>query len=822
MLGLGLAGVLPQRWALAQGGYILKLDFGVAVTTAIPVAPGYTKVLTGSNYSAGVGWGWVTGTGLAALTSRDRGGPSPILRDFIFATGPRAFRISGLTAGRRYRLTLVTGEKDFGNHTSRITISGTVTGTSGGLAGLEGGAKIAGIQPYTAQWATITGTLVTTGTSIDITFNKDATADPNWVINGLVLEEVVEYERPRVDMAPVGTSEWGPILTSFDPTAALLAGHKDRLAATPGFSFQPSGLTREDYLTLIASEVDFWKTKQNANGGIVDPYLGTEFQYSTPAYALSAATLVVYGGRTDLLETAALALDWTTMRLSLRLAASGHEDFYAPMHAHAIRLLKPLVSPERSAAWENYTLTFEPYLVYRYAPGAGNWNLVSTCGEILFQQMGLREPNHPWVSDSLARQGDIFDAEYGLYREAATPTAYDLFPRLWMSDVIAQGYNGVYSAEMAETMRRGAITSLFMQSSSGELGTGGRSSHHQWNEAQQCGVFEIYAAAALAAGDTDLAAYYKRAARISLASMKRWVRPTGEMQIVKNWIDPSQNFGYETYSSHSQYNLLAMAMLAMAYEHAGASEGVSELPAPADLGGYALQISALHKVFANASGTYIEIDTAGDPDYEATGFIRVHFAGQAPQLGPSDSVLAAPKYVTPASALHPASTGIGLGWLGTDNVWRTIGAVTASQITSTTVIPGTSTVGSVSFLVRYQGNFGGGVSTIEESFVVTPNNVQVTTALPGFSGVVRRMVPLLVDDGRSKSKVQVSGNQALVWRTGTYATAKHVFQMVGVSKVTLSEAQYPTRNGWVRLATADYPAGVGGSGVTLNIKTQPV
>jgi hypothetical protein len=93
-------------------------------------------------------------------------------------------------------------------------------------------------------------------------------------------------------------SKWGPILTSDDPTAPLIAGHRSRAANNPGLPFQTTGLNRGHYLSLITGEVDFWKTKQNLiSGAIIDPYLNREFQYSTPAYAHAAATLVAYAGR---------------------------------------------------------------------------------------------------------------------------------------------------------------------------------------------------------------------------------------------------------------------------------------------------------------------------------------------------------------------------------------------------------------------------------------------------------------------------------------------------------------------------------------------
>jgi hypothetical protein len=41
-----------------------------------------------------------------------------------------------------------------------------------------------------------------------------------------------------------------------------------------------------------------------------------------------------------------------------------------------------------------------------------------------------------------------------------------------------------------------------------------------------------------------------------------------------------------------------------------------------------------NKIFANAGGTYVELDTAADPHYNATGLLRVHAEGVNPQIGP--------------------------------------------------------------------------------------------------------------------------------------------------------------------------------------------
>src|SRR5213078_3798252 len=72
----------------------------------------------------------------------------------------------------------------------------------------------------------------------------------------------------------------------------------------------PTGLTKKDYLLLVAGNVDFWKKFQNNDGAIIDFYENAERQYSTPAFALSAAELVKEAGRDDLLEPAVRAFSF--------------------------------------------------------------------------------------------------------------------------------------------------------------------------------------------------------------------------------------------------------------------------------------------------------------------------------------------------------------------------------------------------------------------------------------------------------------------------------------------------------------------------------
>ncbi len=790
----------------AQTGTVWKFDFGIG--GAASTVDGYIRVGPGDRFSAATGWGWLEPEGLNA---RDRGAPGPLRRDLVVGTESRTFRITRLAPGR-YRLTVTVGDLTYGDHVTQVTANG-----------VEKAPDLPVLRPALAEFATLTATItVPAGNApLDITFGSP---EKNWVVNALSLEPATAHEAARITTEkvplPEPKSAWGPVLSWPDPTRALIEGHRKRLRSASPKSFKPTGLKRSDYLKLIGSEVDFWKTHQNREtGAIIDPYRKVEFQYSTPAFAHAGAALVAFAGRRDLVEVTAKSLDWAAHSLAERKAASNHEDFYAPMLAHAIRLLKPHVPAARSAAWENDIRRFDPYKTYRSAVGrGGNWNVVAASGEALFQMMGLRDPNSRFVEASFAGQGAVFGSPYGLYLEGPLP--YDHFPRLWAADLIARGYVGAYHRELREVLRRASITSLFMQSPWGELPAGGRSAHHQWNEAEQCVTYEIYAARALHDGDEELAGIFKRAANLALGSMRRWVRPSGEMQIVKNWVDPSKAHAFEGYSAHSQYNLLAMSMLATAYEHGEAAQNVRERPAPADVGGYVLEIKELHKVFANAQGTYVELDTAADHGYDATGLIRVHFAGVSPQLGPSDSVLAKPKYRVPAGSPHPPTTGVGVAWRGADGAWHHLGEISKSDLKNVSVETSEVAGDHVSFRVRYEGSLGGGVSSVEEQFLLTPGELGVTTLLPGYGGPVRRVVPLLADDGRTETRLVANGASVMVSQPFRRGSGSQTFTAVGATSWSVGAEKYPNHNGWARLATAEYASDAGNRGVTLVIKAQ--
>ena len=765
-------------------------DFG-----ADQVAGGHTAVHHRLEYMPKRGYGWVT----LPDHLRDRGAPDALRRDFVFSRSPAAFRVD--VPPGVYRVTIMAGDRDYGDHVIRVTVPGVMD-------------EPITLDPTHAEFVTVS--LAGTAAAGGLEFRFTSPVD-NWVVNALTIEPAEEPEPPTFTRefyrrTADELDTWEDVSSWPDPIAGHMQRFRSQLASNP--PFRRTGLTRGDYLTVIAGVVDYFKRHQDERGAIIDPYRAIEYQYATPCFALAATTLVVHAGRDDLLEPAARAMDWATETLSKRQAATAHEDFFSPQIGHALALLKSRVDPTRVARWEEHIRVFDPCATYRASPGGGNWNVVALSGEALFCRLGLRA-NHGYVNSCIAAQGRFFNSPWGLYTEG--PMAYDHFPRMWAADMLSTGFEGRNTDKLREVLRRGAMTSLFMQSPTGELPAGGRSAHHQWNEAQQCVTYEIYAAQAAATGDRVIAGVFKRAAHLALGSIARWVRPSGELWIVKNRNDPAARHGYEGYSSHSQYNLLAVAMLAIAYGHAAATENVPEQPTPADVGGFVIQLPPpFHKVIANAGGLYVEVDYNADLAHNPTGLLRIHKSGCNPQIGPSDGLSAQAVYILPDGPRTTAAVGI--AWRDNAGGWRRLAqsgrhhrkpAHTSAPLTARLDGVEQSTE-RVTFRLTYDGSFDG-PERIVERYVVTPYQVDMTTELVNYDGPMRLIWPVLANDGARRLRIDVTEKRIAVSCEGS----TQAFEPIGATAVRLETPLYACLNGWARLAFADFPAG---NRATLRIK----
>ncbi len=525
------------------------------------------------------------------------------------------------------------------------------------------------------------------------------------------------------------------------PLAGVVASLRPALSDSPS---SPTGLTRSDYLSTIAGIVNFFRHFQAPDGRIIDPFVRREVQYSTPCYAWAATALVVSGQQPDLLDSAAAALECALQQLATAQPADRHGDFFTFPAMLAYEHLRDRVPKERRQRWEQLLKAIDPYRAYRDVltekrKEVHNWNVVAIAGEFLRAQVGFIDLH--FVERHLAAQLKHFTAE-GLYRDPNVPMAYDHFPRHFLAAMLERGYAGEHRSILEELLERAAWTSLLIQSPTGELPTGGRSAQHQWNEAMQCVTYEIWARRKQREGDEVAARAFKRAARLALQSIRRWVRPSGELWIVKNRFDPSVRHGFEGYSFHSQYNLLAASMLATAWLFA--DDRIPEGVCPADVGGFVVHLPDFHKVIANAGGLYVEIDTAADPNYNSTGLLRVHKAGVEPLIGPSDG-----------AAIRDEPLAVGIAWWEGDR-WQPLAGLGQKQMNPATVTGCEATTQRVVFAVRYPVARPL-VQAVTETYELTPERVRVTVEVEGKVDRLLVRFPAFAFDGQRTSQITVQG-----------------------------------------------------------------
>ena len=554
--------------------------------------------------------------------------------------------------------------------------------------------------------------------------------------------------------------------------------------------FVKSRYSNETYLKIIDGQVRAFQKYQNDSGRIIDPVVKREMYFTTPCYAHSVAVLAASGYTKDknLIESGMLAMDVVTEDMSKNWSAGRHGDFYTWPVMFAFKLYKGIADVKRYAQWGKNIEGMNPKFFYNmYLNFGNNWNIVNLAGEFLRFKAGYTSLNY--VDTCLKSQLSHF-TDYGMYNENGNPFPYDLFTRQYISGMLAMGYHGKFFDKYAEVATKGAWMSLFLQSPFGELPTGFRSSHHIWNEAEQCVVFEIFASQYAKNGEREKAGAFKRAAMLSLGSINNWLRPDGSGYIIKNKYPIETQHGYESYSVHTCYNMLSTSMLAQAWQFS--DDAVEEQAAPADIGGYVISIhKPFHKIVASACQSYIEYDTRGDQIYNPTGILRIHIIGSYPQLGPSDGC--AEKYSGKRISTGPS-------WQNSDGTWSSLAALKPDDPIIEILKESPE---SAKFKVTYKIKDNNEMFIISETITAEREKITIEDELIGTDiAVIRVTWPMLTFNGEKYTNIQIDKNAAILELEGK----KIKFQIIGPENVSLSKSgiQYGHRNGIVEPLVADF------------------
>jgi len=585
------------------------------------------------------------------------------------------------------------------------------------------------------------------------------------------------------------------------PLAGLVQQFRADQARRGQFGAVGRGAPRDGYLTIAAGIVRFFAGHQDARGAIIDPYEHVEKQYSTPAFALAGAALCAARRDGAPLTAVVRAMAFACASLADGDAADGHADFYTVLLMHADRLLAPLVPESTSTAWRRDLARIVPGKIYRRQPTdatTNNWNLVAAAGEWMRTKAGLGD-SMPWIEASLDRQMDLF-TPWGMYRDPNDPLPYDHFARLWALDLLDEGYRGRHAGALEELVERGAWMSLLMQAPNGDAPCGGRSAHHQWNEAQQAVTFESWASRFARRGDQAAAGACKRGASQSLFSIGRWTRPSGDLWIVKNRMDPAARHGYESYSFHSQYNLLTAAMLAIAWTRADERVDVAFSPAD-DVGRYAFALGpAFHKVFVKFGSWHFEIDTGAHLPHNPTGILRVHHRGVVPETI-SDGVSAAAAYRLPTKPTR--FLALGPEWQDRDGAWHALAGHGGEDLAPTEFVVLGSTPTRLELQLTYRGRLRGGASAVSERFLIEHGSAEVEHRVEGDVDAVRQCWPMLGTDGEKPSNISMTDKTATVTRGGGELSSAALTDGAALSR--LAEAE-PCRNGFMDGCLVSVPA----------------
>jgi len=514
---------------------------------------------------------------------------------------------------------------------------------------------------------------------------------------------------------------------------------------------------------------------------------------ATARYCAAVGHLLAAGRCADLLESGARAMQWCRAQLERSLEA-GESWPCANFNLKDMMVLcaaaRERLPADRIAAWRARLSGWEPEQVYH---GHANWWFYATAAEALRIEHGLSE-RVDWIDATLAGEMPQWSA-HGMYRDPGDPVTYDLTVRQSLAMMLAHGYAGRFAGWARETLRAGALATLLMVSPTGVVPFGGRSAQYHMQEAMLAYLAEWQARQEAARGDPRLAGALRRMALAGAQAASRWLL-RAPYAVSKHLMADEPFFGQDGFgagqNAHSGYGLLAANLFAGAWHVA--DETTEPRPMPADIGGYALHLpDAFYRTFATAGGYHIEIDTRGQPGYDATGLGRIHRAGLPVELALNMPIDPQPRYAMP---LTPAArrVGFGPGWpVGEGWRWLAEAARDDDYEVRVTTDEGAD---AVTVEVEYGGDIGAPQALVRENYHLSREGLGYEAHVPG-AHRLRLQVPAIETDGEATSAIEVDASGLRVSYRG------HAYT-VGLerpaARAFVEDRRAPNRNGIYHIA----------------------
>ncbi len=307
---------------------------------------------------------------------------------------------------------------------------------------------------------------------------------------------------------------------------------------------------------------------------------------------------------------------------------------------------KGIVSEERINSWKDGLRTIVPQTCYtQYAKTPNdkifNWALFTAVSEYMRTYIGLCDSSQ-FIDIQIPTQLHWLD-ENGMYRddEENPPMVYDLVPRGLFAVLLHFGYNGKYRAELDECLRKAGLLTLKMQSVSGEVPFGGRSSQFPHNEAHLAIVLEYEANRYAREGNIVLAGEFKAAARKAVDNVELWLSKE-PIRHIKNRFPTETKYGCENYAYFDKYMITTASFLYVA--QLICDESIAETPIDRTVPYTAKTSDEFHKIFLNAGGYFLEFETKANMHYDASGLGRIHKEGAPSCVCMSAPCTSSPSY----------------------------------------------------------------------------------------------------------------------------------------------------------------------------------
>ncbi|MDF2964007.1 MAG: hypothetical protein K0S39_5742 [Paenibacillus sp.] len=377
-----------------------------------------------------------------------------------------------------------------------------------------------------------------------------------------------------------------------------------------------------------------------------------------------------------------------------------------------------------------------------------NINVYNMVGEYLRETVGLTETK-PYFARHWPVQLELFD-ENGMYRDPNCPILYDLATRCQIQLMLHYGYRGPYFEALDGLLKKAGLCTLFMQSAAFQFPYGGRSNQYLFNEALVAANAEYEACRYRDLGDLKTAGAFKRCARLAVQSIFRWLQREPPRHI-KNMYAVDSKIGTESYGYYDKYMATLGSFIYLA--HLFADDQIPEQPCPAETGGYIWETSDdFHKIFANAAGYSLQIDTKADHHYDSTGLGRFHRRGVPGELGLSAPFTATPSYVLPEEA-QGANLTIGPGW--TDGSGSRIFLSDLSEGLEHKLHVLEVDSSQVLFELEYYGDAIKGCTSVKERYLLSEKGLEIQTGLDGYSGSEPLLfrIPVLHSNGQDVTKL---------------------------------------------------------------------